>query len=344
MENNRQGARSRLTADQRRMRKENNLPLPAAKRGEDKATISPCNLCPRNCLIDRHKGEPGFCRSDERIFVARAALHMWEEPCISGKKGSGAVFFSGCNLRCVYCQNYEIAAGQKGKQVSTGRLAEIFLELQDKGAENINLVTPDHHILQVAEAAALAKERGLWLPVVYNGSGYEKREIIRELTGIVDIFLTDFKYMDEELAEKYSSASDYPAVAKAALREMVKTAGGPVFDERGMMQKGVIVRHLLLPGHKKNAREVIRYVYETYGDKVYLSLMNQYTPFPRLREKFPERCKAGGDFGELCRKVTKREYDAVVDYALTLGVKNAFIQEGDTAKESFIPAFDGEGV
>lgn len=297
---------------------------------------SPCNLCPRECQTERKKGKKGYCLSDDRVFLARAALHMWEEPCISGEKGSGTVFFSGCNLRCVYCQNYEIAAGKKGKSVSTKRLAEIFLELQEKGAANINLVTPDHYVMQVAEAVLQAKKEGLILPVVYNGSGYEKIEVIRNLSGIVDIFLTDFKYMDKKLAEKYSKAPDYPLVAARALEEMVRITGGPVFDEDGMMQKGVIVRHLLLPGHKKNARDVIRYVYEAYRDKVYISIMNQYTPFDRLKEK--------SEYRELCRKVTRREYEAVVDYAITLGVKNAFIQEGETAKESFVPGFDGEGV
>ena len=300
--------------------------------------ISPCNLCPRECRADRAGGRTGFCMEDDRIFVARAALHMWEEPCISGEKGSGAVFFSGCNLRCVYCQNYEIASGRKGKSVSVKRLAEIFLELQEQGAANINLVTPDHYVTAAAEAVLLAKEKGLRLPIVYNCSGYAKREVIRNLEGIVDVFLTDFKYMDGELAARYSSAPDYPEVAKAALDEMVyiMSKSIPVFDEKGMMQKGVIVRHLLLPGHKKNAKDVIRYVYETYGDRIYISLMNQYTPFDRL--------KGNPAYGELCRKVTKREYQTVVDYAIGLGVRNAFIQEGGTAEESFIPAFDGEGV
>ena len=294
----------------------------------------PCNLCPRNCMVNRREGQRGFCGADERIFLGRATLHMWEEPCISGRSGSGTVFFSGCNLRCVYCQNYEISAGGKGKQVTKERLAEIFLELQEKGAANINLVTPDHYILEVAQAVLWARAKGLRIPIVYNGSGYEKSEVIRRLDGIVDIFLTDFKYMDSALAQKYSSAPDYPEAAKVSLEEMVRLAGEPFFDERGMMQKGVIVRHLLLPGHKKNAKDVIRYVYETYGDRVYLSLMNQYTPFDRVKE-IP-----GAQ--ELGRKVTRREYEAVVDYAISLGVKNAFIQEGDVAKESFVPEFEGE--
>lgn len=296
----------------------------------------PCNLCPRECMAGREHGQSGYCLMDNRVFIARAALHMWEEPCISGKKGSGTVFFSGCNLRCIYCQNHEIAYGRKGKEVSINRLAEIFLELQDKGASNINLVTPDHYILQAAQAVLRAKREGLKLPVVYNGSGYEKKEVIKNLSGIVDIFLTDFKYMDAGLAASYSNVPDYPERAMQALREMVDITGIPVFDEEGMMKKGVIVRHLLLPGHKKNAKDVIRYVYETYGDQVYISLMSQYTPFDRLKEK-PE-------YKELGRKVTKREYQTVVDYAIELGVKNAFIQEGDVAKESFIPEFDGEGV
>ncbi len=298
---------------------------------------SPCNLCPRECGAQREKGQTGYCLSDNRMFVARAALHMWEEPCISGEKGSGTVFFTGCNLRCVYCQNYEIANKVPvGKEVSIKKLGEIFLRLQDKGAANINLVTPGHHVMAIAQAVLDAKQKGLVIPVVYNGSGYEKSEVIRNLSGIIDIFLTDFKYMDEETALRYSSAPDYPKAAKAALGEMVKAAGRPVFDKEGMMQGGVIVRHLLLPGHKKNAKNVISYVYETYKDDVFLSLMNQYTPL--------ERVKGKSEFGSLGRKVTKREYEDVVDYAIGLGVRNAFIQEDGTAKESFIPAFDGEGV
>ncbi|MBQ8596750.1 MAG: radical SAM protein [Lachnospiraceae bacterium] len=302
----------------------------------ENSSISPCNLCPRNCMAERKEGKLGYCLSDDKVRIARAALHMWEEPCISGTSGSGTVFFSGCNLRCVYCQNYEIAAGRKGREVSVERLAEIFLELQEKKAANINLVTPDHYVTAVAEAVRLAKKQGLAIPVVYNGSGYEKREVIRSLKGLVDIFLTDFKYMDASLAEKYSSAPDYPQAAKEALAEMVEIVGEPVFGEDGMMQRGVIVRHLLLPGHKKNAREVLTYLYETYGDRIYISLMNQYTPFDRLKE-MPEH-------QGLCRKVTKREYEAVVDHMLNLGVRNAFIQEGETAMESFIPDFDMEGI
>lgn len=299
-------------------------------------TTSPCNLCPRECHVDRKGCQTGFCLEDDRIYVARAALHMWEEPCISGSNGSGTVFFCGCNLRCVYCQNHEIAAGKRGKHISTGRLAEIFIELQEKGAANINLVTPDHYVDKVSKAVQIARKDGLTVPIVYNCSGYTKREVIRNLSGIVDVFLTDFKYMNSELAAKLSSAPDYPTVVQWALAEMVDITNNAIFDGQGMMLKGVIVRHLLLPGHKQNAKDVIRYVYETYGNSVYISLMNQYTPCAGIKLRTNQQ--------ELYRKVTKREYDAVVDYAIELGVRNAFIQEGDTAKESFVPEFDGEGV
>lgn len=301
-----------------------------------KLTDDPCNLCSRECGARRQQGETGYCVSQSRPVVARAALHMWEEPCISGEAGSGAVFFAGCSLRCIYCQNFELARGRKGFEVSTEQLSDIFLTLQGKGAANINLVTPDHFTLAVIPAVRMARERGLVLPVIYNCSGYEKEELIESLRGTVDIFLVDFKYMEEELARKFSFAPDYPEIAKKALARMLSLTGEPVFDEKGMLQKGVIVRHLLLPGHKRNAREVIAYIHQNYGDRVILSLMNQYTPFERLKER--EDCR------ERCRRVTKREYEAVIEYILSLGMENVFIQEGETAKESFIPEFDGEGI
>ena len=296
--------------------------------------MSNCTLCPRDCRADRENGRRGFCGvTGKTIKCARAALHMWEEPCISGDAGSGAVFFSGCPLRCVYCQNRDIAGAERGIDITEERLAEIFLELQAKGAANINLVTPTHYTPQIIRAVEKARQNGLSLPIVYNCSGYEKVSTLKLLEGVVDIYLTDFKYMDREAAAIYSHAPDYPEVAKAALQEMVRQIGEPVFDEAGMMKKGVIVRHLLLPNHLKNAKGVVQYVYETYGDTVYLSLMNQYTPLPGL-EQWPE----------INRRVTKREYGRLLDYTLSLGVENAFIQEGETAKESFIPAFDCEGV
>ena len=292
-----------------------------------------CHLCPRNCGADRLNGQKGFCGVGVDIMVARAALHMWEEPCISGKKGSGAVFFSGCSLGCGFCQNRTISRGQSGKVITVEHLAGLFLNLQEQKANNINLVTAGHFLPQVREALILAKEQGLTIPVVYNSSGYEKAEMLRYLDGLVDIYLPDFKYMEAALAGKYSYAKDYPETAMEALKEMVRQVGTPEFDERGMMKKGVIVRQLLLPGHVKNSKKVLEYLYETYGDQIYISLMNQYTPMPAMK-----------DDPQLSRKVTEREYDRLLDYAISLGVTNCFIQEGETAKESFIPEFDGEGV
>ena len=293
-----------------------------------------CTLCPRSCGADRAAGQKGYCGvGGTKIKAARAALHMWEEPCISGSQGSGTVFFSGCPLRCVYCQNRDIARAGAGKEITVERLSKIFLELQEKGAANINLVTPTHYTPEIVKTVVEARDSGLTLPIVYNCGGYEKPETLRTLEGIVDIYLTDFKYMDAEAARRYSHAPDYPEIAKEALGEMVRQQPEPVFDEKGMMKKGVIVRHLLLPGHLKNAEAVVKYVYETYGNRVYLSLMNQYTPLPGM-EKWPE----------INRKVTRREYDRLLDYAVELGVENGFIQEGRTAEESFIPAFDCEGI
>ena len=292
-----------------------------------------CKLCPRACNVDRKQGQKGVCGvSGIGIYGARAALHMWEEPCISGEEGSGTVFFSGCPLRCVYCQNYEIARAECGSEISVERLSEIFLELQKKGANNINLVTPTHYSLEIIEAVKLAREHGLAIPIVYNCSGYESVITLKKLEGIVDIYLVDYKYEDRDLAKRYSNAENYPEIVKQALQEMVRQCSEAVFDERGIMQKGVIVRHLLLPGQVQNGQDVVKYVYETYGDKVFLSLMNQYTPLPHVA-KWPE----------LNRKVTEEEYDLLVDYAIELGVENGFIQEGETAEESFIPAFEGEG-
>lgn len=298
-----------------------------------------CNLCPRNCLVDRGNGKIGYCGQTEKIRIARAALHMWEEPCISGREGSGTVFFCGCTLRCIFCQNHRIALGQNehkefiGKEVSVERLKEIFLELQESNANNINLVTGTHYIPQIAEAIRLAKKEGLVIPVVYNTSGYEKVESLRLLEGLVDIYLPDMKYVSKELSREYSHAENYFEVAKDALEEMVRQVGQAKFDEKGYMKKGVIVRHLVLPGSTKDSKSVLEYLWNTYGNRIYISIMNQYTPMEQIK-----------NHPLLSRKVTKREYAKVVDYALNLGWENAFIQEGETAKESFIPGFHGEGV
>lgn len=334
-----------------------------------------CMLCPRKCGVDRTQGEKGVCGQTDELRVARAALHMWEEPCISGSRGSGAVFFSGCALHCVFCQNHVIAGGTAGKLITVERLAEIFLELQEQGANNINLVTAGHFTPQVMRALDLAKRQGLALPVVYNTSAYEEAETIRSLEGYVDVYLPDLKYVDPVLSRKYSHASNYFEKAGAAIAEMVRqtgemkfalemeTAGSPASEDREkpagspaaggqketmgvaeyqrrseqgeslIMTRGVIVRHLLLPGCMADSKRVLDYLLDTYGDSIFISIMNQYTPLPHVAA-----------YPELNRRVTDREYNAVIDYALERGLENGFIQEGGTAEESFIPEFDNFGV
>ena len=292
-----------------------------------------CLLCPRKCGINRRTGQTGVCGVSSEIKVARAALHYWEEPCISGKRGSGAVFFSGCSLHCVFCQNREISDGKEGKVISKERLSDIFMELAGKGANNINLVTPGQYIPDIVWAVNDAKSRGMKLPIIYNTSGYENVTELKLLEGIVDVYLPDFKYMDSTLSAMYSRAKDYPSVAKQALSEMVRQQPDVVIDDAtGLIQKGVIVRQLLLPGHVNDAKAVLKYLYDTYHDHVYISMMSQFTPI------------ALKDYPEINRTVTKREYERLVNYALEIGITNAFIQEGDVAKHSFIPAFDCEGV
>ena len=304
-----------------------------------KTSYASCTLCPRACHVDRTAGQKGRCHVDARIRVARAALHMWEEPCLSGRSGSGAVFFSGCALGCIFCQNREIASGKAGLVISEARLAEIFLELQEKGANNINLVTAGHYVPQVIRALACAKSQGLRIPIVYNSSGYEKAETLRQLEGLIDIYLPDLKYLTPELAAAYSHAPDYPQYAMEAIAEMVRQQPQAEFmpenrtEASPIMRRGVIERHLLLPGHVREAKKVVGYLHETYGDQIYISMMNQYTP---MSEKFADP--------NLNRRVTKREYERLLDYAAEIGVENGFYQEGATADESFIPEFDYEGV
>ena len=294
--------------------------------------LSDCVLCPRECHADRTAGKKGYCKATNELVVARAALHMWEEPCISGEKGSGTVFFSGCSLGCVYCQNNVIAKGLAGKTITIDRLAEIFLMLQEKEANNINLVTPSHYVPHIIQALDISRKRGLTIPVVYNCSGYEKVEVLKRLEGYIDIYLPDFKYMSPEPAEKYSKCSDYFSVASKAIEEMVRQVKETEFDDNGIMQKGVIVRHLTLPGYLDDSKRIIKYLYETYGDRIFISIMNQYTPIDKYV------------YPELNRKISVEEYEELVDYAIETGVENGFIQEGETAKESFIPDFNCEGV
>lgn len=288
-----------------------------------------CRICPRDCARNRCQGDTGFCGETNQIRIARAALHFWEEPFISGEKGSGAIFFTGCNLKCIFCQNAQIALSAQGKVISVQELADIMLDLEAQGAHNINLVTPSHVVLQVREALLLARKKGLRVPIVYNTSAYECVETLRLLDGLVDIYLPDFKYKDNELAAKYSHAPDYPEVAAKAIAEMFRQRGPLVHGENGMLQSGVVVRHLLLPLGVRNAKAVLDELKETYGDDIYISIMNQFTPVRKI-DQYPH----------LNRKVTKREYENVLSYILEKGMENVFFQEGETAKESFIPDFN----
>lgn len=292
-----------------------------------------CFLCPRMCGTDRAAGQKGFCGGGNLVRVARAALHYWEEPCISGESGSGTVFFSGCTMRCVFCQNKEISRGEAGREITVDRLAEIYLELAAKGANNINLVTPMHYAPQITAALDIARKNGLTLPIVWNTGGWERRESVAAVRDYADIWLSDFKYFDSSLGESLSKAPNYFSVAAAALDQMVKQTCEPVFDENDMMRRGVIVRHLMLPGHLDDTKNVLRFLYENYGDSIWISIMNQYTPMcsdPR--------------FPELSRTVSDEEYNEAIDFACELGIENAFVQEGGTVGESFIPPFDLSGV
>lgn len=292
-----------------------------------------CKLCPRKCGVNRKLDKKGFCGGGKNVKIARAALHFWEEPCISGESGSGTVFFSGCTMRCIFCQNREISRGESGKLVSVDRLAEIFIELQQKGANNINLVTPMHFAPQITLALSIARENGLLLPIVWNTGGWELPETVESVKDFSDIWLTDFKYFDNSLAEKFSNAKNYFENASASLKKMVSQTGENVFDDNGIMKRGIIVRHLVLPGHTDDSKNVLRWLWENFGDKIWISIMNQYTPLCS-DEQYPE----------LMRTVTDDEYNAVIEYAVELGIENAFVQEGGTVGESFIPPFDLEGI
>lgn len=316
-------------------------------------TMSDCVLCPRKCHVNRAAGQTGFCGQTAALSAARAALHFWEEPCISGTSGSGTVFFSGCNMRCVFCQNHNIAIGRTGRPISQERLSAISLELQDKGANNINLVTPTHFTPQIACALEQAKNQGLSIPVVYNTSSYEEVTSLRMLDGLIDIYLPDLKYYSPELSMQYSHAADYFEKAAAAIAEMFRQVGTPVMQSKitafnddtatacsgsaaeanVLMKRGMIVRHLILPGQTKDSKKILRYLHETYGNDIYVSIMNQYTPLPHV-----------ADIPALNRKVTAEEYQRILLFAERIGIESGFCQEGEAASESFIPDFDGEGL
>lgn len=286
-----------------------------------------CMLCPNKCGVDRYKSV-GACGANNKLKVAYYSLHEWEEPVISGDKGSGTIFFSNCNIRCIYCQNKKISSDGYGKFITNKRLKEIMLELQDKGAQNINLVTPTHYVPQIASVLHKIKDKELKIPVVYNTSSYENVGTIKMMNGLVDIYLADLKYYDDSLASNYSHCKEYFEIATMAIDEMYRQVGKFELDENEIMKKGLIIRVLILPGHVDDAKKIIKYIYKTYGDDVIISIMNQFTPV--------NTCI----YNNLNRKLSKEEYDEVIDYALDLGITKAFMQDGETAAESFIPDFD----
>ena len=293
--------------------------------------LKKCTLCPRKCNINRYE-TVGFCKANEKVKVSLAKLFFYEEPPISGTNGSGTIFFSNCNLKCCFCQNNEISNNGKGLEITIKRLSEIMLELQEKKAHNINLVTPTIYVPQIIKAIKKAKKQGLTIPIIYNTSGYETVETIKLLDGVVDVYLPDFKYYNDNIANKYSKANNYFNYAKDALSEMVKQTGPCVFDKNGLIKKGVIVRHLMLPEQTNDTKKILDYLYKTYKDNIYISIMNQYTPNSNIQ------------YDELKKPIKKSDYEEVIDYALSLGITNAFCQDDETVSESFIPSFNFEGV
>ena len=290
--------------------------------------LEKCTICPHNCGINRTNNQIGRCKSKDTVKIALYSIHNFEEPCISGKKGSGTVFFSNCNMNCVFCQNYEISQQGKGKEITIEELAEIFIKQQEKDVENINLVTPTSYVPQIIEAIKIARNKGLKLPIVYNTNGYEKVETLKMLEGYVDIYLPDFKYSDNELAKRLSKVDNYFEIATQALTEMYKQTGKAVFDDRGIMQKGMIIRHLVLPNHILNSRRVLKWINENMHD-VYVSVMAQY--FPTYKAK---------DIEDINRKLTKEEYEQIENYLYRLDLENGYIQELGEHEEEYVPKWD----
>jgi len=292
-----------------------------------------CTLCPRKCSVNRLDGQLGFCNASLDIKIAKVSLHQWEEPCISGTSGSGTVFFSNCNMRCVFCQNHTISHEGIGKTVSINHLSEIFLEQQKKGAYNINLVTPTHYVPQIIEALKLAKNKGLKIPILYNSNAYENIDTIKALSGFIDVYLPDLKYYRNKYALRYSKSPNYFNVASEVITEMVSQVGTAKFDADGIIQKGVIIRHLMLPGLLFDSKKVIDFIYSTFDNSVYISLMNQYTPMYKA-----------ANYPEINKALNPDHYDALIDYCINLGITNCFIQEGGTSSKAFVPDFDLSGV
>ncbi len=297
----------------------------------DKNVLESCTLCPRECKVDRTDNKLGFCKSSDKIKIAKAYLHQWEEPPISGTNGSGTVFFSHCNMGCVFCQNYEISSLHHGKYVTTKELSSIFLDLQNQKAHNINLVSPTHYIPQIKDALIIAKKNGLKIPVVYNCGGYESVEVLKMLDGLIDIYMPDMKYFDDKYATKYSNAPHYFEYAKKAIDEMFQQVGKNEFDNNGLMKKGLLIRHMMLPGLLFDSKKILDYLYSRFGDDIYISIMSQYTPMPNVI-----------NYPEINKTVSKKYYNTLVNYAADIGIKNAYIQDGDSVGESFIPDFYNE--
>lgn len=293
--------------------------------------LNKCEICPRKCKVNRNNGELGYCKATNKMKIGGYHLHMWEEPIITGKNGSGTIFFSYCNLRCAYCQNYDLSFDSVGEYITIERLSDIMLELQEMQAENVNLVTPTHYIPLIKNSIVLAKEKGLKIPIVYNTSGYESVESLKTLEGLIDIYLPDFKYYDNSLG-KYSSVADYFNITSLALKEMYRQVGKPKYNKKGMLKKGVIVRHLVLPNNYQDSKKIINYLYQEYKDNIILSIMNQYT-ITKIT-KYPE----------LNQKVDPKEYDNLIDYTYNLGIRNCFTQEEESQSESFIPKFKGDTI
>ncbi|AAO35739.1 radical SAM protein [Clostridium tetani] len=290
--------------------------------------LNQCRLCPRECNVNRLEGEIGYCGASNKLMISRAALHFWEEPCVSGKSGSGTVFFSNCNLKCVFCQNHCISQENLGVEISIERLSEIFLELQKKGANNINLVTPTHYVPEIIEALKLSKSNGLNIPILYNSNGYDSLNTLKALAGYIDVYLPDLKYYNSKYSLRYSMAKDYFEKASIAIEEMYRQVGKPIFDENSIIKRGVIIRHLMLPGLLFDSKKIIDFIYKSFGDNVYISIMNQYTPMFKA-----------SDYAEINRRLNEKHYDTLINYALDLGIKNAFIQENGSSSEEFVPDF-----
>lgn len=295
--------------------------------------LEKCQICPRDCKVNRLLGNKGYCRCDDKIKIALVSTHNFEEPCISGKNGSGTIFFSNCNLNCVFCQNYEISQEGKGLEVTTERLAEIFIEQQNRGVNNINLVTPTMYVYQIIEAIKKARNKGLNIPIIYNSNGYENVETIKMLKGYIDVYLPDLKYYNDILAVKYSKAPKYFEIATEAIKEMINQVGNPVFNEEGIIQRGVIIRHLILPNHIQNSKNILKWIKENLNEDVYVSVMAQYFPTYKAKE-----------IEGINRKINKKEYNEIEKFLYTLDIKNGYMQDLGKHEEEYVPDFNLNNV